>query len=589
MRAIVLVVAVIAALALAEQPASTFYGSTPRGWRKGSRAEASHPVPLVFAVRQRNVDKAEQILLEISNPKSEHWSEHLSLDDVRVLMSDYAAARGVVAWLLQNDVPRDSIVVTPNHDFVHVVMPAGDAEALLDTEFYHFHHPAPHMAGRTHVQAEQYSLPAHIDDLTDFVSASQIFPNAHPRAARRSVFKAGSAAGPNGWPADQPFPPPGWVVPQVIWRVYGIANPSVANQASLQSVYENLAQSYAPSDLTMFQQSMNIAVNPIANLIGPNNATDCQYNAENCGEAELDVEYIMGVAQNSPTWFWSIGDDDNYPFLDWLIAVGNTAGAPQVHSVSYGDIEQEGSPYDVMMRFNTEAMKLGLRGISVMVASGDDGVANFIARQNASACGFNPSYPATSPYVTAVGATQGPEMNTTEIACTSSTNGGITTGGGFSTVYPQPAYQSAAVANYLANGPNVPPTSMFNASGRAYPDVAVMGHSYITVGGGNFSGADGTSASAPVFAAMITLINSARLSAGKNAIGFLNQIIYQLAVSNPAAFNDVTSGTNNCCAGEAGQQVCCQYGFTATTGFDPLTGWGSPHFPVFSAALIALP
>jgi hypothetical protein len=38
-------------------------------------------------------------------------------------------------------------------------------------------------------------------------------------------------------------------------------------------------------------------------------------NAQDCGEAELDVEYIMGVAQNSPTWFWSIGDDDQYPFL----------------------------------------------------------------------------------------------------------------------------------------------------------------------------------------------------------------------------------------------------------------------------------
>jgi subtilase family serine protease len=145
---------------------------------------------------------------------------------------------------------------------------------------------------------------------------------------------------------------------------------------------------------------------------------------------------------------------------DWLIAVGNTPNAPYVHSVSYGDIETEGyvcalrcaaavclssldsdhqcaamcgvvllsSPYDVMMRFNNEAMLLGLRGISVMVASGDDGVANFIARGNSSACGFNPSYPASAPYVTAVGATQGPELNQTEIACTSTTNGGITTG-----------------------------------------------------------------------------------------------------------------------------------------------------------------
>ncbi len=77
--------------------------------------------------------------------------------------------------------------------------------------------------------------------------------------------------------------------------------------------------------------------------------------------------------------------------------------------------------------------------------------------------------------------------------------------GGFSWVFPQPAYQAQAVAQYLATGPNMPPLSMFNATGRMYPDVAVMGHSYITVGGGQYSGADGTSASAPVFAGMITV------------------------------------------------------------------------------------
>jgi len=520
------------------------------------------------------------MLLEISDPSHPRWGQQLTLEEVNALTSDVHAARTVVSWLLGEGVSRDKIVVTPNHGFVHVTLTGAEAEELLETEFYHFHHP--HAQGRSHIQAESFSVPTHIDAVCDFVTASSVYPNMHPRASKRSLGLV------SGWPADAPFPPPGFVVPQVIWRVYGIANPNVANQASTQSVFENLAQSYAPSDLTAFQNAFKLAVNPIANLIGPNNASDCFVNSDDCGEAELDVEYIMGVAQNSPTWFWSISDDDPYPFLDWLIALSSTPNAPYVHSVSYGDIETD-SPYSVMMRFNSEAMLLGLRGISVIVASGDDGVANFIARQNASACGFNPSYPASAPYVTTVGATQGPEMNQTEIACTSVTNGGITTGGGFSGVYPQPSYQAQAVATYLATGPNLPPTNLFNTSGRAYPDVSVMGHSYITVGGGNFQGADGTSASAPVFAAMITLINAERMKQNKKPLGFLNQIIYQLAASTPAAFNDITSGTNNCCAaGDDGQPICCQYGFTAAKGFDPLTGWGSPHFPVFSRRLIAL-
>ena len=49
---------------------------------------------------------------------------------------------------------------------------------------------------------------------------------------------------------------------------------------------------------------------------------------------------------------------------------------------------------------------LGTRGVTIVVASGDDGVANYPARGNASACGFFPSYPASSPFVVSVGATQ---------------------------------------------------------------------------------------------------------------------------------------------------------------------------------------
>jgi tripeptidyl-peptidase-1 len=324
----------------------------------------------------------------------------------------------------------------------------------------------------------------------------------------------------------------------------------------------------------------------IANVIGPNNASDCVPEPNNCGEANLDVEWILAVAQNAQTTFWSIANSDPYPFLDWAIAVGNTPNPPLVHSISYGDIEAEGSPVTVMQRFNTEVQKLGVRGVSVIVASGDDGVANFIARGNASACGFNPSYPATAPYVTAVGATQGIESNTTEIACTSTTGGGITTGGGFSTVFPQPSYQTAAVAAYMQNGPNMPPSNMYNGQGRGYPDVAMAGHNFIMTIGGQFTAADGTSASAPVFAGVITLINSARLSMGKPSLGFLNQILYSLQASTPSAFHDIVSGTNNCAAGQQGQQTCCQYGFTATTGWDPLTGLGSVNYPVFSQALI---
>lgn len=122
-------------------------------------------------------------------------------------------------------------------------------------------------------------------------------------------------------------------------------------------------------------------------------------------------------------------------------------------------------------------------------------MANFVARQNASACGFTPSFPATSPYCVSVGATQGPEAGTAEVACTSATGGLITTGGGFSIYVNRPDWcgrscciccaafvfnahlnrQADVVDNYLKTGPNVPPRSMFSSLGRAYPDISVVG------------------------------------------------------------------------------------------------------------------
>jgi tripeptidyl-peptidase-1 len=247
--------------------------------------------------------------------------------------------------------------------------------------------------------------------------------------------------------------------------------------------------------------------------------------------------------------------------------------------MSYGSIESEEVQSD-MQSFNTAAMKLGAQGLSILIASGDDGVANFNARSNPSACGFNPSYPATVPYVTAVGATQGPEAGTTEVACSSKTGGLITTGGGFSAVFSQPSYQAAAVNAYFKSNVPFPPSSQYNGAGRGYPDVALVGHNFDVCIAGQFYQVSGTSASTPTTAAMITLINDARLSAGKSSLGFLNPLLYDLAgnATTASPFNDITSGENNCCAGNVGQETCCKYGFTAATGWDPLTGWGSINF-----------
>ena len=87
---------------------------------------------------------------------------------------------------------------------------------------------------------------------------------------------------------------------------------------------------------------------------------------------------------------------------------------------------------------------------------------------------------------------------------------------------------------------------------------------------------DGTSGSAPIFGAIVSLLNEARLGAGKPPLGFLNPWLY----ANADAFTDVTVGTNAIGhqPGRPGPVGATPYGFNCTAGWDPVTGLGTPRF-----------
>jgi len=85
------------------------------------------------------------------------------------------------------------------------------------------------------------------------------------------------------------------------------------------------------------------------------------------------------------------------------------------------------------------------------------------------------------------------------------------------------------------------------------------------VNGGNYELAYGTSAASPIFASAIALLNDQRIAAGKSPLGFLNPLLY----ANPGALNDIASGSN---------PGCGTNGFPALSGWDPVTGLGSPNY-----------
>jgi len=213
-------------------------------------------------------------------------------------------------------------------------------------------------------------------------------------------------------------------------------------------------------------------------------------------------------------------------------------------------------------RINVEFLKCGTRGISLLFASGDSGAS----------CGhdqkFHPNWPAASPYVTAVGGTGGAHP---EVAA------GLSSGG-FSNRYATPEWQKGAVAKYLS-GPNVPNRSLFNASGRGFPDIAAQAESFIVVSNAiPTPGVAGTSCASPTAAGIVGLLNDLRLSSGKSSLGFLNPFLYQSA----SALTDITSGAS---FGGCASMV----GYPAVAGWDPVTGLGTPDYAKLAKAVLALP
>jgi tripeptidyl-peptidase-1 len=238
-------------------------------------------------------------------------------------------------------------------------------------------------------------------------------------------------------------------------------------------------------------------------------------------------------------------------------------------------------------------MKLGMQGVSIVVASGDSGVAGPAGDDTANGClvngtVFSPDFPATCPYLTTLGATYlptGADVKTDqEVAVTR-----FPSGGGFSNIYPIPSYQSSAVNTYLTqhtppykayqttDGANIGTGGgIYNSIGRGYPDFSAVGDNVLIFTGGAPTLIGGTSASAPVFAAILNRINEERLAAGKSTVGFVNPTLY----AHPEVLHDITVGSN---------PGCGTNGFAVSQGWDPVTGLGTPNYPAMLNLFMGLP
>jgi len=510
---------------------------------------------LIFAIQQNNIDTLESILLDVSNPRSLHYGRYLSFHEVGELIKNEFSTNLVYDWLNKHGAFCERTVYG---EYVTCSANVTVWNHLLDANFQFYE-----CEELTLLRSPSVSIPINL--------RKHIFTIFHASEFPGSKF----FSTPYHHEFDENYCDKNpCTTPSVLNRVYNITSNDGRNFGN-QSVFETSGQYMSPADLELFQKTFDVPLHKVDQNIGGNSDDDtCKFLGFECGEANLDIQTIMAIAQGVHTTFWSTPKTTT--FANWITQVSNMAYPPLVHSVSYGDLESN-TDNDLIQAFTNEVIKLGTRGVSVVVSSGDDGVANVKTRQSSGLCGYTPQWPASCPFVTTVGATQGPEESKPEVACSSSNNNTfITSGGGFSEHFFAPDYQKDSVSRFLANSKsNLGPG--FNKQGRGYPDVSLIGHLYPTFVGGGQQVKDGTSASTPVMAAILALVNAKRLTIGKSSVGFANPALYSFA-NDSSIFHDITEGQNNCCAGgwPGSTVVCCsENGFRATPGWDAVTGLGS--------------
>lgn len=277
---------------------------------------------------------------------------------------------------------------------------------------------------------------------------------------------------------------------------------------------------------------------------GKNKPTDDPNGPD--GEVALDIEVVGAIVPAAHIAVYFAPNTDA-GFMDSITtAVHDRKNKPSVISISYGGPESGWMP-QALMAFDQALQDAAVLGVTICVASGDSGSSDGIDDG-----GDHVDFPASSPHVLACGGTSlGVSGNAIaeESVWNDGANGGAG-GGGVSTVFALPSWQQGLRVTLAEGGTE--PLAM-----RGVPDVAgdadpETGYQVRIDGTDTVIG--GTSAVAPLYAALVARINAAR----GRPIGFINPTLY----AGPSAFNDITIGNNG--------------DFAASSGWDACTGLGSP-------------
>jgi kumamolisin len=407
------------------------------------------------------------------------------------------------------------------------------------TQLRVFQSPDGMYRGRT---GELY-IPSQLGDIVIGVFGLDARPQARARFRRHVEGIGPRAAGDTSY------------TPKAVAGLYSF--PTAGSGSGQTVAIVELGGGYQASDLSAYFKKLNITPAPGVTAVSVDGARNQPVGDPNSadGEVLLDVEVVGAIAPRAKIAVYFAPNTDQ-GFLDAIAtAVHDNVRKPSIVSISWGGAESTWTAQS-LAAYDQAFQDAGLLGVTVCCASGDDG-----STDNVGDGAAHVDFPASSPNVLACGGTRlessGGKISKEVVWNHGAGNGA--TGGGVSDHFPRPAYQAGAKVPVSVN-----PTHF---KGRGVPDIAgdadpATGYQIHVDGKDGVFG--GTSAVAPLWAALLALINE---QLGKQ-VGFLNATLYATGTS---ALRDITAGSNGA--------------YQAGAGWDACTGLGSPSGQALLTAL----
>lgn len=329
-----------------------------KGWKYADTPSDSQSIRLQIALQQQDVDGFEQAVMEMSTPGHPSYGKHFETHEEmkRMLLPTANAVKSVRSWLESagiTDIEEDS-------DWINFRTTVDVANSLLDTEFKYY---ANEVKDIRRLRTLQYSIPeslaAHINMVQPTTRFGQIHPDhgtyySQPIDVER--FKAAALSSANLSSCNEV------VTPQCIKSLYNIGDyQASAESGSKLGFTSYLEQSARYSDLELFQEDIaQYAKGQNFTVITYNGGVNDQTSPKDSGEANLDLQYILGVGAPLPVTEFITGgrgplvpdldqptqaDNQNEPYLEFLKNVLKLPkkDLPQVISTSYGENEQVSS------------------------------------------------------------------------------------------------------------------------------------------------------------------------------------------------------------------------------------------------------